>query len=249
MSRRARELSPSGIYHVMTRGVNKMDLFYDDRDRYRYCEGLDKAKQKFDFALYAYCLMSNHVHLLIKENKTSISVVMQSIGVRYSMYFNAKYRRVGHLFQNRFRSEPIGSENQLLTCARYIHNNPVKAGITSKPEKYFWSSFRTYIGQADESMLDKSLLLGIHGGSAALKKHTEAVSDDSFMEYGEGSEEILKNIEEFLDKEFAIEVRDIQFLKKITRDAVIAALKDNFDVSDRSLAELLTLTKDKIHRA
>ena len=249
MSRRARELSPSGIYHVMTRGVNKMDLFYDDRDRYRYCEGLDKAKQKYEFALYAYCLMSNHVHLLMKENKTSISVVMQSIGVRYSMYFNAKYRRVGHLFQNRFRSEPIDSENKLLTCARYIHNNPVKAGITSKPEKYFWSSFRTYLGQADEPMLDKSILLGIHGDAATLKKYTEAVNEDSFMEYGEGSEEILRNIEEFLEREFGLEVRDLQFLKRITRDAVIAALKNNFDVSERSLAELLNLTKDKVNRA
>ncbi len=229
-----------------------MALFHDDKDRYRYCEILDKTKRKYGFALYAYCLMDNHVHLLVKEEKSPISVVMKSIGVRYSMYFNNKYGRVGHLFQNRFRSQAINSEHHLLTCARYIHNNPLKAGITTKPEDYSWTSLPTYLGKRQEPFLDQALLLGVHGSPRELKQFTDTDNEDSFMDFGEDSDEeegVSGAIEDYLREQFGLKTRDLGFLTKESRDAVIALLKSNFNVSERELAEILNLSKDKIHRA
>lgn len=96
--------------------------------------------------IYGYCLMGNHAHLLIKETKENISQIMERIGTRYSWWYNWKYERVGHVFQDRFKSECIEDYSYLLTVIRYIHNNPVKAKIVDKSDQYRWSNNFTYCG-------------------------------------------------------------------------------------------------------
>jgi putative transposase len=146
MPRHARKKSKTGVYHVMVRGINKEIIFHDDEDRRKFLYILAKVKEGYPFELLGYCLMNNHVHLLIREGTENISQIMKRIGTRYAIYFNSKYDRKGHLFQNRFRSERVEDEEYLLTVLRYIHQNPVKAFLVNDTKDYLWSSYRAYLG-------------------------------------------------------------------------------------------------------
>ena len=145
MPRKARERSEQQIYHVILRGINRQQIFYDEED-YRYFEGvLNRYKKDCGFQLLAYCLMGNHVHLLIMEQEEPIGNIFRHIGSAFVYWYNNKYDRVGHLFQDRYKSEPIDTEQYLLTVFRYILNNPVKAQICRKAEEYLYSSAREYL--------------------------------------------------------------------------------------------------------
>jgi REP element-mobilizing transposase RayT len=141
MVRDARRSSESGIYHVMLRGIDQAQLFYDDNDRYAFMERLERARKAYEFCIYAYCLMANHVHLLIREGQSGLSVVMKSIATSYARYFNIRYDRTGYLFQGRYKSEPVETDAYLLELVRYIHNNPVKIGESIGA----WTSYNEYM--------------------------------------------------------------------------------------------------------
>ena len=154
MPRKARIQAESGIYHVMLRGIDRDPIFRDVEDNAMFLNILRETKIKSGYKLLAYCLMGNHVHLLIKEEKESLGQIMKRIGVRFVYCYNAKYQRVGHLFQDRFKSEAVEDERYLCTVIRYIHQNPIKAGICREPEEYPYSSFAEYIGKPDLVDLD-----------------------------------------------------------------------------------------------
>lgn len=145
MPRFSRKPGITGIHHIVIRGINKEDLFLDDRDHCRFLEILNKYKQKTDCRVLAYCIMSNHVHLLLRTGYETVGDTMRRILISYSHYFNKKYERTGHVFQNRFFSEPVDTDVYLINVLRYIHNNPVKAGIVQRAEEYRWSSFSCYL--------------------------------------------------------------------------------------------------------
>lgn len=153
MGRKPREKSGTGIYHVMLRGVNRQDIFEDEEDYTVFKKQLyhvvfykdeNGKPQPSRCAIYAYCLMTNHVHLLIRETEEELSTVIKRITVGYAHYYNGKYQHVGHLFQNRFKSEVVGSEAYFITLLRYIHQNPIAAGITRSVGEYRWSSWTEY---------------------------------------------------------------------------------------------------------
>lgn len=144
MPRQARVKSKTGIYHVMLKGIDDRDIFLDDFDRSKFIEHIIRARKKGDFNFLAYCLMDNHAHLLIEENE-EIGKSIKRITVGYVLWHNNKYGRTGHLFQNRFSSEVVETDSYLLTVVRYIHNNPVKAGIIKLPRDYEWSSYNQYL--------------------------------------------------------------------------------------------------------
>ena len=141
MPRKARTKSNTGIYHVMLRGINRQIIFNDDSDRRRFIKYIREVKADAPFILYAYCLMDNHVHLLLRETETPIETIMKRIGVKYAIHFNNKYWRAGHVFQDRFKSENVEDDRYFLTVLRYILRNPVKAGICPEPGDYRWSSY------------------------------------------------------------------------------------------------------------
>jgi len=157
MPRKARLKSVSGIYHVMLRGINKQDIFFDDDDYMCMAKVLSdaptrkdkmgKVVAKDDCTIYAYCILPNHVHILIREGNRNISELMKKIEDRYVYFYNTKYERTGHLFQDRFRSEPVDDNKYFHQLLRYIHRNPVKAMICAKPEDYLYSSWKEYIGK------------------------------------------------------------------------------------------------------
>ena len=144
MSRRARQVSGSGIYHVMLRGVNRDVIFLEDEDRERFLFALKAARDASEYKILAYCLMENHVHLVLRSGIEPIGCTVRRFGVRYAGWFNRKYDRVGHLFQDRFKSVPVDEDAHLVTLLRYVWNNPVEAGLVEQPEEYHWSSRRFF---------------------------------------------------------------------------------------------------------
>jgi REP element-mobilizing transposase RayT len=162
MARQARERCESGIYHIVIRGINRQDIFCDQDDYHRFLETLERVKAD-SFEVHGYCLMSNHVHLLIHEKSEEVHRIMKRIGTSYAWWYNRKYQRIGHLFQGRYKSECIQDNEYLLTVIRYIHNNPVKAGMVSKPEDYFYSSVQAYYGRPEKlvGLTDVGFILGI----------------------------------------------------------------------------------------
>ena len=138
MPRTARKKSASGIYHVMLRGADRRVLFYDDEDNVRFLDTLRHAKEISGFKLYAYCLMGNHVHLLIEEGAEPLELVFKRIGSSNVYYYNWKYALRGHLFQDRFRSECVENDAYFLDVLRYICQNPCKAGLCVSPFDYPW---------------------------------------------------------------------------------------------------------------
>lgn len=149
MPRTEREKSKTGIYHIMLRGINQQQIFEETEDYDKFIEVLKKCKEISGFELYAYCLMGNHVHLLLKEHEEDIGQIIKRIGSRFVYWYNVKYQRVGHLFQDRFKSEPVQDQKYFNTVLIYIHRNPVKANICEFPKEYIHSSYHEYVDKAD----------------------------------------------------------------------------------------------------
>ncbi|WP_061811448.1 transposase [Rossellomorea vietnamensis] len=140
-----REWSPGFIYHITARGNRKYTIFRNKDDRLKYLEIVEAAKEKYPFILHSYCLMTNHVHLLIETQNHPPGKILHYIHYRYARYFNKKNGFNGHLFEGRFKSVLITNNKQLTDTSCYIHLNPVRAGICPAPEGYQWSSYRSFI--------------------------------------------------------------------------------------------------------
>jgi REP element-mobilizing transposase RayT len=158
MPRQPRKPSGTGIFHVMMRGINHQEIFCDAEDYYHFINTLDRMRAQYDddgnpcgtnCIYYAYCLMSNHFHLLIREREESVGDTIKRIASSYVYYFNRKYGRDGHLFKERFKSEPVNDMAYFTTLLRYIHQNPIKAGIVEHVKDYEYSSWCEYDGTVE----------------------------------------------------------------------------------------------------
>lgn len=161
MPRKARKISSTSIYHVVIRGLDRQIMFECANDYTKYLDILSFYKQECHFELYAYCLMSNHVHLLIKPTDISLETIFRKINTHYAVWFNMKYQRVGHLQQERFYSEPVEDNNYLITVIKYIHYNPQKAGLEPSPGAYYkWTSIHEYLSNS-YNLIDSSFVFEI----------------------------------------------------------------------------------------
>jgi len=170
MPRESRKRSNSGVYHIILRGINRQQIFEDDADYSRFLEILAKYRKECGYSLYGYCLMPNHVHLVLREGKQPLETIMRRIGASFVYWYNAKYARTGHLFQDRFKSEPVESDTYLLTVIRYVHWNPVKAGLCSALEAYSYSSYARYFDS--QSMIDNTVIAGMMGAEEFRNFHS-----------------------------------------------------------------------------
>ena len=161
MARVARQRSETGFYHVIVRGNGRQLLFEDDADRTYFLHLLESKTGEHGIQIIAWCLMDNHVHLLLEDVRGEISRAMHGLATAYARHFNEKAGRVGSVFQDRFASVPIETERQLIQAMRYIHENPVKAGVAD-PKGYRWSSYREYLQGA--RYINDAVILDIVGG-------------------------------------------------------------------------------------
>ena len=146
MSRPLRIEFPDALYHVTARGDRREDIFEDDQDRHTFLATLEQVISQFNWTCYAWCLMGNHYHLLIQTPDGNLSKGMRQLNGVYTQASNRRHRRVGHLFQGRFKAILVDSDAYLLELARYVVLNPVRAGMVKKPENWAWSSYRASMG-------------------------------------------------------------------------------------------------------
>jgi putative transposase len=260
MSRHQRILSETGTYHVMMRGNERKNLFLDEEDKQRFLDTLLVKKEETGFMDYAYCLMDNHIHLLIKEGPEGLATMMKRINASYAYYFNQKNNRVGHLFQDRFKSEPIEDERYLLAVIRYIHNNPVKARIVKKPEQYKWSSYHSYLypHKPEFRVVDTEFILSIMANDQKtaiqeFQKFSMEQDESQFLDIEEGSvwtlEEGKSYLEEYLTKRWSGKSMQDLMNSKDTRTEIILDLKTNTKLSVREIAGLLVINRGIVQKA
>lgn len=186
MARPLRIAYPGAYYHVTSRGNEQKDVFKSRRDREKFLEYLASATERYGAAIHAYCLMSNHYHLLLETPEGNLSQIMRHINGAYTTYFNIKRKRAGHLFQGRFKAILVEADEYALELSRYIHLNPVRVGMADKPREYPWSSFQSYIGQGKvPDWLKTNFILGYFGKNKleAGKKYSVFVEELIGTEY------------------------------------------------------------------
>ncbi|UAL47198.1 transposase [Sutcliffiella horikoshii] len=160
MPRNPRMWFPGAMYHVTTRGNRRSIIFFEPKDYHTYKRILLEIKHKYPFKLHAYCLMTNHTHLLIETETTNISLIMQKINTKYAQYINRKYKLTGHLLEGRFKSSIIHDIDYQIDVSKYIHLNPVAAQMVHNPEDYPFSSYKQYLynNQHDPLVSTKDIL-------------------------------------------------------------------------------------------
>lgn len=161
MGRSPRLHIPGTIHHVMSRGNGGEPIVADDKDLGRILDVVARVKSTSDFRLYAYCLMSNHAHFLIEVGSVSLSRIMQRIETIWSKRFNFEHHRSGHVFQGRFKSICCGKDRYFMGLLRYIHLNPVRAGLIGRPEDWAWSSYREYLNLSTSRLTDTTWPLSL----------------------------------------------------------------------------------------
>lgn len=159
MARPLRVELAGAVYHVIARGNERKAVFRDERDREMYLDRLANCRERFQFAILAYCLMNNHIHLAIQRGPLPLSRAMLALHSFYAQRFNLRHRRVGHLFQGRYKAFLVQDESYLFALLRYIHLNPVRARVVDRPEFYRWSSDRHYRHGRGPGWLDMDLVL------------------------------------------------------------------------------------------
>lgn len=164
-----RERSPVDMYHVMLRGNARQIIFEDDDDRVRFIHCVLAAKRRYDMKILAWCLMPNHVHLLVRLDYGNLSNAIQRIAMGYAQWFNWRHDRVGHVFQGRFKSKPIVDESNFIAVVRYIHENPKKARLTRSMD-YAWSSLREFRDVSKKPIADRDFTLTLLGGFRAFEE-------------------------------------------------------------------------------
>ena len=161
---------PGLVYHVTNRGTNRQAIYLSDKDRQDFLRLLLITRDEFPFVLHSYCLMTNHFHLLIQTIEHSISKTMQYLTGMYGSLFNRRHGHSGRLLQGRFHSIPVQEDTYFTVASRYIHLNPVRAGIVSNPGDYPWSNYGKLIRGEPDRIADPSFLLGYFGKETAIQR-------------------------------------------------------------------------------
>lgn len=247
MPRQARKKSATGIYHLMMRGINRQDIFGDYEDYGKFIQTLHKYKEKSEYEIYAYCLMANHVHILLKVGKEPLEQIMRRVCGSYVYWYNSKYQRIGYLFQDRFKSEVVENDVYFLAVLRYIHQNPLKAGLVSSIEQYRWSSMVEYINIPKVVDTNFALKLFDDDGEKAVDSIIEfcrAFNDDKCLEMEEkhllSDEEARHIIKKVCQVENEL---GLQKLDKVVRNKYLKELKEEYPLSVRQIERLTGINR------
>jgi putative transposase len=259
LARQARSKSELGIYHVMLRGNERKSIFLDEEDKNRFVEIMLQKKEVAGSHLYAYCIMDNHVHMVIREleNGQPLETLMKRIGVTYALYFNKKYKRVGHVFQDRFRSEIIEDESYLLSVIRFVHKNPVQSEMV-QGLNYSWSSYHWYIGFKKNLPLLAEMedVLGKFSQDSriAVKRFIQFHQEEetrAFLDVPEDSGN-GKNAEDILESFLQRHNWTKEDLNRSKNRAIVAELIETLvyksEISGREVAEITGINREKVRR-
>jgi REP element-mobilizing transposase RayT len=257
MPRLARKKSKSGIDHIMVRGINRQDIFHDDEDREKFLATLKRVKEISQCQVYGYCLMDNHVHLLIREGKEGISQIMKRIGIAYAYWYNQKYERSGHLFQDRFKSETVEDDSYFLGVLRYIHQNPIKGLKVHSISEYTWSSYGAYAKnkKGEGGLIDSQFALKLFSQEPkeAIEKYIDYMEQPQYEKYLDHNEK-KKCTDGEVEYELAKLMRgraihSISQAEKSERDEILRSLKKIEGVSIRQIERITGIGRNVIANA
>ena len=241
MPRIARNQIETTFFHNMTQGINKEYIFEENRCKKKYMELLQKEANEFDIKLIAFTIMDNHAHILLyTENINHMSLFMKNINAKFAMYYNYIYKRVGIVFRNRYKSQPILSEKQLLNCIRYIFNNPVRAKIVLDPEEYVYSNFQEF--KKKDNILDE-IYKKINYSIKFPKINSEKLTLESdFLDTSEDKEIFIKQLINNYEKEHNLTI----CRNRKDMENIVKYIKREVNVSNIALADILQLSKSTI---
>lgn len=248
MPRSARQEATSGIYHVTTRGAGRRIVFEDDGDKRRFLAGLRCLTENNAITLLAWCLMDNHVHLPVEADIEDLSRGLHRLSTSYACYYNGKHGHVGPVFQNRFASNPVETDEHLLATVRYIHLNPLDRGASS-PESYYWSSYREYLRKPQ--LCNTSIVLDLVGGKDRFIQLCNPANERDYPVEPPGKRSRLSEVEaeqvaiSYLGPNFADQ---LALLNRKERNACIYQLKEA-GLSIRQIERLTGIGRNIIARA
>ena len=250
MPRNKRIPCESGIYHVTARGVGQQVIFEDDADRKHFGQLMRKYLVEHGVALYAWCFMQNHIHLLLFCSLELLSTSMHQLLGNYAQYYNWRYQRTGHLFQGRFASKPVLDERRLLATVRYIHQNPCDLDVVNL-SVYTWSSYREYVGRP--FITSCGLVLELFGGVEEFIHAHETIETDETLEpvinkeakRAKTDDDAIVRAKELLGCE---SLAEIAAADKAARDSMLVVLKDS-GMSVRQIARITGISKSVVQRA
>lgn len=252
MPRPPRTRSEMDIYHVMIRGMDRLQLFYDDADKKAFLSRLSLYREECDLAVYSWCLMGNHVHLLLKADMVALSDAMKRLQLSYAHYYNAKYDRIGYLFQDRFKSKPIEDEAYFFQVLRYIILNPAESGDSYRE----WTSFNETVG--GRGLVDSDFVISHFGESrpealkafigfiegALLLPREERMKPDQGRRRIKDSEAIVMIREETGSADCAA----LCDMEKGERNVIVGRLREN-GLTIRQISRLTGLSRGIVERA
>jgi len=252
MPRTARKKSETGIYHIIIRGINKQNIFEDDEDYEKFLQVVQQYKDKSFYQIYAYCLMGNHVHLLLKIGQEPLAQIMRRICGSYVYWYNCKYKRIGNLFQDRFKSEPVENDEYFLTVLRYIHQNPVKAGIEKDVVNYKWSSYDDYVKNGKLTDIDFTLSMFSEDKKKALKlfeKFIIKANDDKCLEIEENRRITDEEAKSILKRICNMSIpAEFQSLDMQERNRILKDIKES-ELSIRQIERLTGINRGTVLKA
>jgi putative transposase len=247
MPRKSRKDILSNFLHIMVQGLKKEYIFNKDEEIKKYFKFLLESTKEFNVKIVAYCIMNNHVHLLVfAEDKTEVSKFMKNTNTKYGIYYNKSHNRCGYVFRNRYKVQEIYTKAQLLSCINYIHNNPVKAGMCNNKWDYMYSSYNDYLLQKrfiNEELIKECFIN--HGISfeSILKEHHESYK---FIEEKCDDTIKIKVIKEFLQKE-NLNFKELKNNKFLLRKLILE-LYINYNCTQKEIGECLQINKIKVNR-
>ena len=237
----------------MIRGINQQNIFSTDKDDEKFIAILAKYQQTSDYEIYAYCLMGNHVHILIKEGNEPLSHSMKKIGTSYVSWYNWQYNRKGHLFQDRYKSETVEDDAYFLTVLRYIHQNPLKAGLVTHIGSYKWSSYAEYINQPKIINSEFALKMFHQDKAKAIegfKRFNQEPNNDGCLEMPTKRKTLSdKEIRNLVSNKYHTELALLSNEQVKTQIEVLRYLKELEGCSLRQVSRLTGLTVYKIFKA
>ena len=246
MARQARKRSSTGIYHLMLRGINKQSIFESNDEKKRFISIITEQRELERIKIFGYCMMDNHVHLLIQEGTDDISTAVKRISSSYVYWYNKKHERLGPLFQERFKSECVEDDGYFIGVLRYIHQNPVKAGMVKTVHEYKWSSYDNYIKEIDT--IDYKYGLSFFSESPSRErgefiKYMNATNKDNFLDYDDFIKLTDSQVKQEILSMGLNEISDLNTIEEEKRIEILKKLKNNRAISIRQLARVTGLCR------
>jgi len=251
MTRVPREISPTGAYHIMVRGINKQEILMSSDEKTEYLQRLFFLKQEYLILLCAYAIMDNHAHFLLIEqgDEAALAKLMLRLNSGYASWYNHRHGRIGTLFQERYCSEVIHNDSQLLTVVRYIHQNPVKIGRSVS----YWTSYNDYLN--DSGITDTELVLSMFSPEQAIarKRFSEFVEEENELQVSFDEQKRLRNTDKkIIDIAESIvgkgKVRSLIYLDTENRNEQLKRLKKS-GLTVRQIEKTTGISKSVVSRA